>query len=83
MKDEDIVKELSAISEQLKTIFIKLDEIKATLHGNGRPGLVERVTTLEVSGNTKSGVVEKIIQWGCLIATAIVAVYGSFLKHQN
>jgi hypothetical protein len=83
MKDENIAKELSAIFEQLKTIFVKLDEIRATLHGNGRPGLVERVTTLEVSGNTKSGLVEKLIQWGCLIATAVVAVYGSFLKHNN
>jgi hypothetical protein len=77
MTNEDIAKELSAINEQLKTVFSKLEEIKQTLHGNGRQGIIERVTTLEA----KDGALGKIIEWGALILTAITAIYGAFFKH--
>lgn len=79
MSNEDIVKELAAIGEQLKTVFNKLEEIKQTLHGNGRQGIIERVTSLEA----KDGALGKIIEWGALILTAITAIYGAFFKHSG
>ena len=37
----------AGISEQMKTIFGSLEKIDHTLNGNGREGIVERVSKLE------------------------------------
>ena len=72
-----INKSLGGIEQELKTIFFKLDELNSTLHGNGRAGLVERVTELEAHDKSKS----KLLEWGAIIVTAITAVYSAFFKH--
>ena len=74
MTNEDIVKALSAIDEQLKTIFNKLSEINATLHGE--TGLVTKVAKLE-KAEEGSGKTLGYIGW---IITTLIAIYVA-VKH--
>ena len=75
----DLNKSLTAISEQNKTIFNMLKDIDKTINGNGRPGLIERVTTLETQS---SGANKNLTVVGWLITT-LVAIYAAFFKHTN
>ena len=82
--------ELAAIHEQLKTLFNYVQEIKDMLHGNGKTGLVSRVTALEVrldetgrsvddtKKETKTG-----FSWVAWFVTTIIAAYAAFIKHSN
>ena len=79
LDDKKITSQLTAINEKLKTIFLKLDEIDKTLHGNGRKGLVERVTTLETQA---SGAGKNVTAVGWIITT-LIAMYAAFFKHTN
>lgn len=73
----DINKSIGGIEQELKTIFSKLNKIDDTLHGNGRAGIVERVTELEAHDKSKT----KLFEWGAIVVTAITAIYSAFFKH--
>ena len=75
----DVNKTLTSILEQNKTIFKTLKDIDKAINGNGRPGLIERVTTLETQSN---GANKNITVVGWLITT-LVAIYAAFFKHGN
>jgi len=77
----DVNGTLVSINEQLKTVFNELRDIKNTLHGNGRQGLVERVTTLEVADNTKDSTIGKIVEWGAIILAAGLSLFNTFFRH--
>lgn len=85
-----VAEELSAINEQLKTLFYSVQEIKNMLHGDGKTGLISRVTALEtrmdetgrraddIKKDTNNG-----FSWIAWIATTIIAAYAAFIKHSN
>lgn len=75
----DVNNTLTAISEQNKTIFNTLKDIDKAINGNGRPGLIERVTTLETQSNGASKNLT-VIGW---LVTTFVAIYAAFFKHGN
>lgn len=75
----DVKAGFAAVEEELKTLFNKLDDINNTLHGNGRPGLIERVNTLEEKQNGTGKTVSVIGQ----IGTFLLALYGAFFKHTS
>ena len=85
-----VAEELAAIHEQLKTLFTSVQEIKSMIHGDGKTGLIPRVTALETrldetgrrvddtKKETSSG-----FSWIAWAATAIIAAYAAFIKHSN
>ena len=85
-----VAEELAAIREQLKTLFGSVQEIKDMLHGDGKTGIVSRVTALETrmdeSGkrvdDTKTSI-SSGFSWIGWIATTIIAAYAAFIKHSN
>lgn len=79
MTNEEIVKSLATIGTRLDGIEETLNKIEKALNGNGQPGLISRVTTLEAKDSTKS----KTVEWFVLIATAITSAYAAFFRHGN
>ena len=82
-KPQTVAEELSAMNEQLKTLFNSVQEIKDMLHGDGKTGLVSRMTALETrmdSAEKQSTGSVSLIGW--LVTTAIAA-YAAFIKHSN
>ena len=77
MTTEDIATQLSAIGEQLKTIFNTLDKLDHAVNGNGREGLVERVTKLEekIQGSWRTIL---ILGWSVNAVIGIVALIAAF-----
>ena len=77
MTTEDIATQLSAIGEQLKTIFKTLDNLYHAVNGNGREGLVERVTKLEekIQGSWRTIL---ILGWTVNAVIGIVALIAAF-----
>lgn len=75
----DLNKSLTSISEQNKTIFNTLKDIDKAINGNGRPGLIERVTTLETQA---SGAGKNVTAVGWIITT-LIAMYAAFFKHTS
>ena len=82
-KQQTIPEQLSAINEQLKTVFNSLQEIKEMLHGDGKTGLISRVTALETrmdgQKEQSSGSIS-LVGW---IVTTLIAAYAAFFKHAN
>ena len=85
-----VAEELSAIHEQLKTLFSSVQEIKDMMHGDGKTGLVSRVTALETRMDATGQRVDDTkkeanngFSWIAWIATSIIAAYAAFIKHSN
>lgn len=72
-----ILERVTRIEEQNKTIFNALKDANRILNGNGQPGLVARVTTLEEKHNGASRVVS-VLGW---LATFLLALYGAAKHH--
>jgi hypothetical protein len=89
-KPLSVAEELAAIREQLKTLFVQNLEIKDLLHGDGKTGLVSRVTALETR---LDGMGQKVddnktetstrFSWIAWAVTTLVAAYAAFVKHPN
>ena len=82
-KPQTVAEELAAMNEQLKTVFKSLQEIKDMLHGDGKTGLISRVTALETRMDEKkeqSNGSISLIGW---IVTTLIAAYAAFFKHAN
>ena len=77
MTNEEIVKALASIETRLDKIEETLSSIDKALNGNGRPGVIERVTSLEKAeeGSNKN---LGVLGW---IITTLIAVYAAFIKH--
>ena len=89
-KPQTVAEELSAMNEQLKTLFNSVQEIKDMLHGDGKTGLVSRVTALETRMDGMGKQVEDTkknastgFSWIAWIVTTIIAACALFIKHQN
>lgn len=65
------------VIERLTSIEVKLDADYRALHGNGKPGLLDRVNKLENSmyaGGMLYRVIVSIVAW---ITTTTVAIYAA------
>lgn len=89
-KPLSVAEELAAIHEQLKTLFGSVQEIKDMLHGDGKTGLVSRVTALETRLDGMGQRVDDTkketntgFSWIAWIVTAAIAAYAAFIKHQK
>lgn len=89
-KQPTVAEELAAIHEQLKTLFCSVQEVKDMLHGDGKTGLVSRVTALETrldeSGRRVDDTKKQIssgFSWIAWIITTAIAAYAAFVKHSN
>ena len=69
----DIFMRVTRIEEQNKTIFNTLKAVNNAINGNGQPGLVERVTTLEEKTKGPGRVFSVVSQ----IATFLLALLGA------
>lgn len=85
--EKDVYNNLSSISERLGKIETKLNADYAELHGNGKPGLIKEVetinrklTAIDVKNTLNAGVVSTIIGILAWIITTVIAIYGAF-KH--
>lgn len=82
-KQLTMAESLASIDEQLKTLFNSVQDIKNMLHGDGKTGLISRVTALETRlDETKKQSSGSISLIGWLVTTAIAA-YAAFIKHSN
>lgn len=69
---------LIRIDERLGVINGKLERDYKVLHGNGQPGLISRVQSLENQHRTESkhiGVIAAVIAFGVNSALAIYAIF--------
>ena len=80
-KQPIVAEELAAIHEQLKTLFCSVQDIKNMLHGDGKTGLVSRVTALETRLDETKQQTQKSTSWIAWIITTIIAAYAAFFKH--
>ena len=85
-----VAEELSAIHEQLKTLFSSVQEIKSMIHGDGKTGLIPRVTALETLLDATGRRVDdtkkettSAFSWIAWAVTTAVAAYAAFFKHSN
>lgn len=85
--EKDVYDKLTNISERLGKIETKLNADYAELHGNGKPGLIKEVetinkklTAIDVKNTLNAGVVSTIIGILAWIITTIIAVYGA-IRH--
>ena len=79
--EQDVIDRLARIEENVKSLKNNLTNDYQTLHGNGKPGLVARVTALETSQKSKEnhvGVLAGIIGF---LVNAAIAIYAA-LKNQ-
>lgn len=83
MTNEEIAAEFSAINTRLNEIDKTLKKIEKSLNGNGRPGLIERVNSLEVSTKTEDNTVAKVLERGAIIVSVVLSVFNLFFKHSN
>lgn len=73
---------LIRLEERLKGIDEALKRDYRILHGNGQPGLIQRVQELEDFHKNENGFIKKyggVIGW---IVTTVIAIY-SVIKHHN
>lgn len=82
-KPQTVAEELSAMNEQLKTLFNSVQEIKDMLHGDGKTGLVSRVTALETRMDENKQQTKNSSSWIAWLITTIIAAYAAFVKHAN
>lgn len=82
-KPQTVAEELSAMNEQLKTLFNSVQEIKDMLHGDGKTGLVSRVTALETRLDETKQQTTNSSSWIAWLITTIIAAYAAFIKHSN
>lgn len=82
-KPQTVAEELSAMNEQLKTLFNSVQEIKDMLHGDGKTGLVSRVTALETRMDETKQQSTNSSSWIAWLITTIIAAYAAFIKHSN
>ena len=78
-KDRDTL--LIRMDERLKGIESSLERQYKCIHGNGQPGLLSRVQTLEDLHQNENSFMKKfggIIGW---IATTAIALYSVFKHH--
>ena len=75
------------VIDRLGRIETKLDNDYRTLHGNGQPGLLskhtdleKRVSALEQSASTQSGIAGKVTVGVAWIITTAIALYNLFAK---
>ena len=89
---DDLQKQLSEheqdVIDRLGRIETKLDSDFRALYGNGQPGLItkhvqleQRVTSLEQTARTQSGLVGKLAVFLAWLITTIIAAYAAFFKH--
>ena len=74
---------LSAMVEQLKTLFNAVKEIKDMLHGDGKTGLISRVTALETKLDDKKEHSNNSNAWIAWLITTLIAAYAAFIKNSN
>jgi hypothetical protein len=82
-KPQTVAEELSAMNEQLKTLFNSVQEIKDMLHGDGKTGLVSRVTALETRLDETRQQSKTGISWIAWIIATVIAAYAAFIKQSN
>ena len=82
-KPQTVAEELSAMNEQLKTLFNSVQEIKDMLHGDGKTGLVSRVTALETRLDETKQQSTNSSSWIAWLITTIIAAYAAFIKHST
>lgn len=82
-KPQTVAEELSAMNEQLKTLFNSVQEIKDMLHGDGKTGLVSRVTALETRMDDTKQQSKNSSSWIAWLITTLIAAYAAFIKHAN
>ena len=82
-KPQTVAEELSAMNEQLKTLFNSVQEIKDMLHGDGKTGLVSRVTALETRLDETKQQTTNSSSWIAWFITTIIAAYAAFIKQSN
>ena len=82
-KPQTVAEELSAMNEQLKTLFNSVQEIKDMLHGDGKTGLVSRVTALETRMDETKQQSKNSSSWIAWLITTLIAAYAAFIKHAN
>ena len=82
-KPQTVAEELSAMNEQLKTLFNSVQEIKDMLHGDGKTGLVSRVTALETRMDETKQQSTNSSSWIAWLITTIIAAYAACIKHSN
>ena len=82
-KPQTVAEELAAMNEQLKTVFKSLQEIKDMLHGDGKTGLISRVTALETRMDETKQQSTNSSSWIAWLITTIIAAYAAFIKHSN
>lgn len=65
------------VIERLASIEVKLDADYRALHGNGKPGLLDRVNKLENSMYAGGMVYRVIVSIAAWIITTAVAIYAA------
>ena len=76
-RDYDFERE---VIERLTSIEVKLDADYRALHGNGKPGLLDRVNKLENSMYAGGMLYRVIVSIAAWIITTVVAVYAAVKK---
>jgi len=65
------------VIERLTTIEVKLNQDYKALHGNGKKGLLDRVSDLENSMSAGGLLFRSIVSFVAWIITLVVAIYAA------
>ena len=79
--EQDVIDRLARIEGHIEDVQGSLDRDYHILHGNGRPGLVDRVTALETNQKAKENHVGFFAGVIGFIVNAALALYAA-LKNQ-
>lgn len=71
---------LGRIDERLKTMEESLKSTEKTLYGNGQPGIVNRVTKLEVKSSSAWATIKGIGSFILSLLSMIVAALSNIIK---
>jgi len=75
--EREVIERLARIEEQQKTIFNRLGALEGAINGNGHPGLLTRVQTIENAGR-HGHKAALVIGW---IITTLIAAYAALRSH--
>ena len=79
-RKKDLYALVARVDERLEQLCEHYEKVDKCLYGNGQPGLVSRVQTLEDLHKNENSFLKKITSIGGWLVTTAIAVYALFKK---
>ena len=79
-RKKDLYSLVARVDERLDQLIRNTEQVEKCLYGNGQPGLISRVQTLEDLHKNENSFFRKFATIGSWIVTTAIAVYALFKK---